>query len=109
MSESLVRELAEHPIDVSAPLAMEQRELALGRSFVGFGEFDQRLEETALIGVVAIAARTALQAGCGDLQRFQGEIANGAVADVTDTSRQLQCVPGHAIAQRIAFDQAEVL
>ena len=38
------------------------------------------------------------------LQRFQRQVAHRAAAE-----RQLQCMPGYAIAQRIALGQAEVL
>ena len=32
---------------------MEQRQLALGRGFVGFGEFDQWIEEAGFIGALS--------------------------------------------------------
>src|SRR3546814_7507180 len=40
-----VRELAEHRIHAALPLAVEQRQLALGRGFAGLGHGDQGLEE----------------------------------------------------------------
>ena len=57
-----VREFAEHAVDVAIPRAVEQRELAFGRRLVGFGEFDQRLEEHASSAPLLVAARAALQA-----------------------------------------------
>src|ERR1700741_4810489 len=99
-----VRELAEDVVDVGAPRAMEQGEFALGGGFIGLGEFDQRFEEAAFVGALAVPARTALQAGDGDLQCFQREVAHRAI-----TERQLQGMPRHAVSHLGAPRQAEVL
>ena len=72
---------------------MEQRELAFGRRLVRLGEFDQRGEEVAFVLVLGVAAIAAPQAGSGNLQRFQRQVAQGAAAE-----RRLQRMPRHAVA-----------
>src|SRR3546814_5264900 len=49
-----VRELAEHRIHAALPLAVEQRQLALGRGFAELGHGDQGLEEDPLVGAVVV-------------------------------------------------------
>src|SRR6476660_797205 len=53
-----VRVLAEHRVDAALPRPVEERELALGRRFVGLDDVDQRGQEDALVGAVAVGART---------------------------------------------------
>jgi hypothetical protein len=55
--DALVRKFLEHRIDAAVPLGAEKFELAVGRSLVGFGEFDQRLQEHGFIRAVAVEPR----------------------------------------------------
>jgi hypothetical protein len=55
--DALIRELAKHRIDAAVPFGAEKFELAVGRSLVGFGEFDQRLQEHGFIRAVAVEPR----------------------------------------------------
>src|SRR3546814_15219344 len=60
-----VRELAEHRIHAAPPLAVEQRQLALGRGFAGLGHGDQGLEEDPLVGAVFYSGReSGRERGC---------------------------------------------
>src|SRR3546814_16433548 len=91
-----VGELPEYRIDAAVPLPMEQLELALGRGLVGVGVFDQRGQEDAFVGDVAILAREALQAGGGDLQRAMGQLDTARPAEL-----HIQRMLRHAVAQRM--------
>src|SRR5690606_1521314 len=99
-----VAELGNHPVDVALPRAMEQLQLALGRGLPGLGDFHQRIEEVGLVHAVGIARRAPAQAGRRDLQRLDRQFAHRGAAE-----RQLQRVPGHAVAQGVALSGAEVL
>jgi hypothetical protein len=55
--DALVRKFLEHRIDAAVPLGAEKFELAVGRGLVGFGEFDQRLQEHGFIRAVAVEPR----------------------------------------------------
>src|SRR5690606_14692699 len=70
-----VRELAEDRVHAALPRAMEQFELALGRGLPGFGDLDQRVEEARLVDAVGVERGTPAQAGGGDLQRFDRQLA----------------------------------
>ena len=80
---------------------MEQLELALGRRLVGFGEIDQRRQEDAFVGVVAVPAGAPMQAGGGYLQGFQCQFAHARAAEC-----KFQCMLRHAVAQRALADEA---
>src|SRR3546814_7473482 len=53
-----VRDLAEHRIHAALPLAVEQRQLALGRGFAGPGHGAQGLEKDTLVGADVVVARS---------------------------------------------------
>src|SRR5213076_10128 len=55
-----VRVFAEHRIDAAVPAPVEERELAFGRGLVGLDDVDQRRQENALVGAVAVGARAPL-------------------------------------------------
>src|SRR5690606_35717847 len=76
-----VRELAEHRVHAAVPLAVEQRQLAFGRRLVGLGHADQRFQEDPLVDAVVVGTRAAPEAGGGDLQRFQRQLAHGTAAE----------------------------
>src|ERR1051325_5809993 len=90
VKRSSVGEFAEHRIHAAVPRAIEQFELALGRRLVRFDNLQQRLQEDALVGAVAVEAGAALEAVRGDLQRFGGQLAYRVAAE-----RQLQRMLGH--------------
>src|SRR5690606_31753873 len=71
-----VGEFPEHRIHATPPRPMEQLELALGGRLVGFGVLDQRREEDALVGAVAVVAGAPLQARGGDRQRAPRQFAH---------------------------------
>ncbi len=86
--------MLENVVDIALPDAVKQRQLALGRGFVGQRDFHQRMQEQRLVIAMAVQTAAVFQAQCGDFQGFDGQFAHAVLAE-----RQLQGVLRHAIAQ----------